>query len=80
MSAALCSAAHLILQFSEYGTLEAGKAADFFTAKRDFAGLKAEEVVDFRPTCTYYKGNRYCKKKGSILELAGMMLRRPEKI
>ena len=56
------------------------EVADFFTAATDFTRLRPEEVVDFRPTATYYGGRRYRKKKGSVAELAAMMLRPPHTI
>lgn len=74
------NAAKAIEEFDDYGTLEKGKIADFFTAKQDYTVLWPEEAVDFRPTATYYKGKKYIKKEGTVGELARMMLRRPNKI
>ncbi len=64
----------------EFGTLEAGKAADFFTADRDFFRLTPMEVAAFRPLLTYYGGIPYVKKKGTVTELIKMMLKKPRRI
>ena len=74
------NAARAIMEEDDYGTLEKGKIADFFTAEESFFELAPEKVVDFRPAETYYKGVRYKKKKGTVAELAGMMLTRPKLI
>ena len=74
------NAAKAILEEDDYGTLEAGKVADFFTSDQDFFKLKPHEVVDFRPDKTYYGGKEYKKKKGTLLELALMMKKRPKLI
>lgn len=78
-----CYTAHAAKSIEESdvrGTLEPGKVADFFTADRDFFTLSPQEVVDFRPTGTYYSGKKYQKKKGTVPELLFMLLRRPKKI
>ena len=72
--------AKALQEFEDYGTLEVGKVANFFTAKRDFAKLRPEEVIAFRPTQTYYGGKAFKKWKGSVAELAAMMATLPKKI
>ena len=74
------NAAQAILESDDYGTLEPGKVADFFTSNEDFFSLKPNEVVDFRPDATYYKGKAYVKKKGTVSELIKMMLTKPKLI
>ena len=74
------NAAEAILERDDYGTLEPGKIADFFTSSEDFFSLNPNEVVDFRPDKTYYKGKAYVKKKGTVLELLKMMLSKPKQI
>ena len=80
LSSYTVNAAKAIEEFDDYGTLEVGKVADFFTAKSDFTKLNPKDIVEFRPTQTYYGGKPFKKWKGSISELAKMMLSRPKKI
>lgn len=61
----------------ERGTLEPGKAADFFTAEQDLFRLEPEQVVSFRPEKTWYGGKPYRHKKGTVPELIGMLLTKP---
>lgn len=78
-----CYTAHAAKSIEESeirGTLEQGKVADFFTADRDFFTLSPQEVVDFRPTDTYYGGRKYQQKKGTVPELLMMLLHKPKKI
>ena len=81
---ALCAytknAARCMQDEDEYGTLEPGKAADFFTADKNFFTLTPEEIASFRPACTYYGGKAYKKKNGSVTELIRMLLTPPKKI
>ena len=72
--------AKALLEYEDYGTLEAGKKADFFTAKQNFAKLTAEEIATFKPVKTYYGGKSYNKLKGTVAELAAMMMTRPKKV
>ncbi|MBQ0041021.1 MAG: amidohydrolase family protein [Clostridiales bacterium] len=72
--------AKALQEYDDYGTLEVGKVADFFTAEQDFAKLTADEVAAFRPVKTYYGGKPFKKWKGTVAELAAMMLTRPKKI
>lgn len=74
------NAARSIEEGDVRGTLEPGKAADFFSADRDFFSLSPEEVVDFRPSETWYAGRKYRQKKGTVTELLAMMLSKPKKI
>lgn len=74
------NAARCMQAEDDYGTLEPGKAADFFTADSDFFTLSTEEIASFRPECTYYGGKTYRKRKGSIFELIGMLLKPAKKI
>ena len=70
-------AAAALLESDELGTLEVGKAADFFTADRDFFRLPPAQVVEFRPVQTYYGGRAYAARKGTVGELLRMMLTPP---
>lgn len=74
------NAAKALLEFDDYGTLEEGKIADFFLADADFAALRPEEVVSFRPVQTYYGGRAYRRRCGSLGELLRMLLTKPKKI
>ena len=68
--------ARALLEEDERGTLEVGKAADFFTADRELFRLSPMELVSFRPAETYYGGKLYRKKKGTVAELALSMLKK----
>ena len=74
------NAARALLEENDYGTLEAGKIADFFISDRDFFKLKPLEIAGFRPDRTYYGGMPYKKKNGSLSEFFLMMLRKPHLI
>ena len=74
------NAARAIEEEDEYGTLEPGKQADFFTADQDFFRLQPEEIVAFRPIQTFYGGAPARRWKGAPAELAAMMLRPAKKI
>ncbi len=74
------NAARAMLEQDNYGTLEKGKFASFFTADEDIFALPPEKLVAVRPTETYYKGRKYKKKSGSLTELVAMFLRKPKKI
>ena len=54
-------AAAAMEESEDYGTLEEGKIASFFTSKEDFFTLPQEKVISFRPENTWYKG-RKCRK------------------
>ncbi len=73
-------AAEALLEGDERGTLEVGKAADFFTAAEDFFALRPEEVVSFRPTQTYYEGRACRPMKGTVGNLVRMLLTRSKLI
>ena len=68
--------ARAILEDDERGTLETGKAADFFTADKDLFAIQQKDIVSFRPDRTYYGGRPYRKKKGTVAELLGSMLKK----
>lgn len=68
--------AKAILEGDERGTLEVGKAADFFTAGEDLFALQPKNIVSFRPEATYYGGQPYRKKKGTVAELLWSMLKK----
>lgn len=74
------NAARALMEEKDYGTLEEGKIADFFTADSDFFKLESEEIVNFRPVQTYYGGKPYKQMKGTVSELVKMLLTRPKKI
>lgn len=72
------NAAFALGELQDRGTLEPGKIADFFTADRNFFELKPGQIPSFRPIQTYYQGLPYEKKKGTVLELAAMLLSAPK--
>ena len=74
------NAAKAMLEEENYGTLEAGKFASFFTADEDVFSLSPEKLVAVRPVETYYKGRLYKEKTGSLTELAAMFMRKAKKI
>ena len=74
------NAARALLEEYNYGTLEAGKFASFFTAEEDIFTLSPEKLVAVRPKETYYKGKLYREKKGSLAELALMLLKKAKKV
>lgn len=65
---------------ADIGTLEVGKEASFFVADRDFFTLAPHEVAAFRPRQTYDRGKPWNMRRGTLLSLLVMMLRRPHKI
>lgn len=74
------NAARAIREEADYGTLEAGKCADFFTANENLFSLPPEQVVAFRPSSTWYGGRKYKEKTGSVPELLAMLLKKARKI
>lgn len=74
------NAARALLEEEDYGTLEVGKVADFFTADEDFFKLDPADVVNFRPVATYYGGVPYVKKKGTVAEMIRMLVTAPKLI
>ena len=72
--------ARAILEEKDYGTLELGKHADFFTADEDFFRLSPQEISGFHPLETYYGGIKYRAKSGSVAELLMSLLKKPKKI
>lgn len=74
------SAADAILEGGERGTLSPGMAADFFVSEKNFFELSPAEIARFEVSDTYIAGKKYRQKRGGILELAAMFLRRPKKI
>jgi predicted amidohydrolase YtcJ len=68
--------ARAILEGDERGTLEVGKAADFFTADKDLFALNPKDIVSFRPARTYYGGRPYRRKRGTVAELLWSMLKK----
>ena len=74
------NAARAIREERLRGTLEVGKAADFFTAGEDLFSLPPERVVAFRPEQTFYGGKPFRRKKGTLGELLAMLLTKPKKI
>ncbi len=69
--------ARALLEEDRRGTLEVGKAADFFTAKADLFSCTPEQLVSFRPTQTYYGGKPYRRKTGSVAEFLRCLLKKP---
>ena len=74
------NAARALLEDDNYGTLEKGKFASFFSADEDIFSLTPEKLVAVRPKETYYKGKLYKKKNGSLAEFAAMLLKKAKKI
>ncbi|MBQ2960059.1 MAG: amidohydrolase family protein [Oscillospiraceae bacterium] len=74
------NAARAMLEEENYGTLEKGKYASFFTAQEDIFSLSPEKLVAVRPAETYYKGKAYKEKSGSLAEFASMFLKKAKKI
>ncbi len=72
--------ARALLEQNERGTLEVGKAADFFTADKDLFALPPRQVVSFRPAATYYGGRRWRRRTGSVWELLASLLTPPRKV
>lgn len=72
--------AKALLEENERGSLEPGKAADFFTAQSNLFSLSPEELIDFRPTATYYAGKKYKVKKGTVGEFALSMLKKAKPV
>ncbi len=69
-----------LLEAEERGTLEPGKVADFFTADTELFALPPASIVSFRPHATYYGGKPARVWRGTLAELALMMLSRPRQI
>lgn len=74
------NAAKALLEEENYGTLEKGKYASFFSADEDIFTLSPEKLVAVRPAETYYKGKLYKKKNGSLAEFASMLLKKAKKV
>lgn len=74
------NAAKAMLEDDNYGTLEQGKTASFFTAGKDFFKLGSGEIISFRPSHTYYKGIEYKEKQGSVLELLSSLFTKKKMI
>lgn len=74
------NAAAALLESDVRGTLEPGKKADFFVADEDIFTLAPEKLGAFRPVATYYGGRPAKRRRGTLPELAAMMLRRPRRI
>ena len=74
------NAAKAMLEDENYGTLEKGKYASFFTSDEDIFTLSPEKLLSVRPCATYYKGSLYKKKKGTVAELAAMFLKKAKKV
>ncbi len=72
--------AKVLGELDESGTLEIGKRADFFVTASDFDAVTKETLPDTRVLATYVGGRLPKPKKGTVAELACMMLRRPHKI
>ena len=65
---------------ADYGSLEKGKIADFFTAGKDFAKLSGSEIASFRPNTTYYSGKPYRPKSEGLQTIIKILLKRPHKV
>lgn len=74
------NAARALEEEGDIGSLEEGKEANFFVADEDLFRLDAAGIMDFRPRRTYYGGRPWKQRRGTVAELAGMMLSRPHKI
>lgn len=69
-----------LLEEGERGTLEPGKAADFFTADGNLFTMTPEEISGFRPDECLYGGKKYRKKSGTVAELLLSLLTPPKKV
>ena len=74
------NAARALEEQEEIGSLEPGKQANFFVSDRDLFTLAPEQLPDFRPRESYYGGRPWKERRGSLRELAGMLLKIPHKI
>lgn len=74
------NAARALGEEAERGTLEPGKAADFFTASQNLFTLPPEAIVSFRPTATWYGSTLWKNKTGTLTELAGMLVKAAKKV
>lgn len=72
--------ARMLGEEMESGTLEVGKKADFFVARKDFCQAEPEEIGAFCAEYLVKDGRRFEEKKGTVRELLKMLLRRPKKI
>lgn len=72
--------ARMLGEEMESGTLEVGKKADFFVARKDFCRAEPEEIGAFYAEYLVKDGRRFEEKKGTVRELVKMLLRRPKKI
>lgn len=72
--------ARMLGEEMESGTLEVGKKADFFVARKDFCRAEPEEIGAFCAEYLVKDGRRFEEKKGTVRELLKMLLRRPKKI
>ncbi len=62
------------------GTLEKGKAADFFVSKKDILSCKGAEISLCKAEYTVIHGKRYKEKKGTVSELLCMLMKKSHKI
>ena len=74
------NAARALEEQEEIGSLEPGKWANFFVADQDLFTLSARQLPDFRPRQSYYGGRPWKERKGSLGELAAMLVKIPHKI
>lgn len=72
--------ARMLGEEMDSGTLEVGKKADFFVARKDFCRAEPEEIGAFYAEYLVKDGRRFEEKKGTVRELVKMLLRRPKKI
>lgn len=74
------NAAKAMNEAHNIGSLEVGKEANFFISDRNLFELKPEELSEFMPLETYYDGELYEEKKGTLGELIKMMFTKAHKI
>jgi predicted amidohydrolase YtcJ len=67
-------------QESSFGVLEPGKEASFFTTETDLIKAGPEALSETKVTHTFIRGKELARKKGTLPEFLGMLLRRARKI
>ena len=65
---------------SRFGTLEAGKHADFFVCTEDILHCPAQRLPALKSELTVIGGKAYQRKNGSLLELLKLFFKFPHKI
>ena len=72
--------ARMLGEDSRFGTLEAGKLADFFVCTEDILHCPAQRLPALKSELTVIGGKAYQRKNGSMLELLKLFFKFPHKI